>query len=268
MFGHVAERRDSSRLISSILLAIALAWSFAMRDDAARSRIGVGTLLAVAVASSGLRVGIMLIGRRRRRERKAERHAEDGAAETDGETPTEEYRPTYEEIFGSSVASEGPSDHGDDVDGRDADPNGEFAAGDGHDAPGADLQGSDGEGPWMSDDVEAEHAENDDVEAEHTETADGEAAWISDEVDAQAEAEGAQEQGEASDGEVEEQGEAFEGEVEEPDVDVEAIRSELESEEAIRRLREEFKARAREAELRIQQRQAELDQAPSAPTSA
>jgi hypothetical protein len=60
--------------------------------------------------------------------------------------------------------------------------------------------------------------------------------------------------------------EELEGEVVEADVD--AIRSELESEETIRRLREEFKARAREAELRIQQRQAELDEASSAPTSA
>jgi hypothetical protein len=50
-------------------------------------------------------------------------------------------------------------------------------------------------------------------------------------------------------------------------VDLEAIQADLEAQESLRRLREEFKARAMEAELRVKQRQAELDQAESNPTT-
>lgn len=56
-----------------------------------------------------------------------------------------------------------------------------------------------------------------------------------------------------------------------PDLDggaeVEAIQADLETQESLRRMREEFAARAKEAELRIKQREAELHEVPSAPTS-
>lgn len=257
MFGHVADRAHSSRwLIPSFLFAIALAWSFAMLDRS-ESPVSLGTMLAVAVGVSGLRVGIMLIGgRRRRRERKAEHHANGDAAVTDGEGPAEEHRPTYEEIFGEPAGSDGPSDQLDPVDDGEDDADGELVAGDGDDGPSGELQGAHDDDS-MAAEVEAAQAEIEGM-GEQVETGDGEADWMSGEVEADhAEAEGMREQEERLD-----------AEVEEPEADVEAIRSELESEEAIRRLREEFKTRAREAELRIQQRQGEFDPASSAPTSA
>lgn len=56
-----------------------------------------------------------------------------------------------------------------------------------------------------------------------------------------------------------------------PDLDggaeVEAIQADLETQESLRRMREQFAARAKEAELRIKQREAELHEVPSAPTS-
>lgn len=253
MFGHVSDREHSSRwLISSFLFAIALAWSFAMQDRSGESPVSFGTMLAVVVGLAGLRVGIMLIGgKRRRRERRAERHADGGTVETD-EAPTEEPRPTYEEIFGAPIALDGPSDQLEPLGDGENDPNDEPAAGDGDDGPSAELQDADGDGS-MSAEVDTEHAQVEGM-GEPVETGNGEADWMSDEVQSEhAQAEG--------------MGEPVETEVDEAGVDVEAIRSELESEEAIRRLREEFKARAREAEFRIQQRQAELDQASSAPTS-
>jgi len=59
--------------------------------------------------------------------------------------------------------------------------------------------------------------------------------------------------------------------VEEPPAEerapTEAVEADVESQEALRRMREEFKARAEEAELRVKQREAELEEAPSAPKS-
>ena len=58
---------------------------------------------------------------------------------------------------------------------------------------------------------------------------------------------------------------------EEPPVEerapTEAVEADVESQEALRRMREEFKTRAEEAELRVKQREAELEEAPSAPKS-
>ncbi len=48
---------------------------------------------------------------------------------------------------------------------------------------------------------------------------------------------------------------------------VEAPEGDVESQDSLQRMREMFKARAKEAELRVKQREAELDEAPSAPKS-
>ena len=48
---------------------------------------------------------------------------------------------------------------------------------------------------------------------------------------------------------------------------VEAPEADVESQDSLQRMREEFKARAKEAELRVKQREAELDEAASAPKS-
>jgi len=47
-------------------------------------------------------------------------------------------------------------------------------------------------------------------------------------------------------------------------IDREEVEADLEAQESLRQMREAFKARAREAEMRVKQREAEeLDQAPS-----
>jgi hypothetical protein len=49
--------------------------------------------------------------------------------------------------------------------------------------------------------------------------------------------------------------------------DVADIEADIESQDAMQRMREEFKARAKEAQLRLKQRDAEHDEAPAAPNS-
>lgn len=242
MFGHVAFRERSSRWPTvPFLVAMALAWSFAMMQNrTSEVRVGLGTMLAVAVGLPALRDGVILIGRRRR-EKKAERHGE--ADETPAEESTsEENRPTYEDIFGAPVVTDGDQHESSDGDHDDTAGHGEA------DEPVGEIQ-ADGDAGWTDDGDQA--GDGDDMTVE-LEAGDGDGMTV--EVD-----------GDGMTVEVETgDGEQPDAEVDEPTADVEAIRSELESEEAIRLLREEFKARAQEAELRIKQRQAELEQAPSA----
>lgn len=233
MFGHVAFRERSSRWPTvPFLVAMALAWSFAMMQNrTSEVRVGLGTMLAVAVGLPALRDGVILIGRRRR-EKKAERHGEADETPAEDSTP-EEDRPTYEDIFGAPVVTDG--DQHESSDGDDDDTAGHGEA----DEPVGEIQADGGAG-WMDDGDQAGDGDGMTVELE---AGDGDGMTVEVETD---------------------DGEQRDAEVDEPAADVEAIRSELESEEAIRLLREEFKARAQEAELRIKQRQAELEQAPSA----
>jgi len=229
MFGHVVDRDHSSRWPTvSILFAAALASSFAMVHRSSGPRLGIGTMLAIAIVLSGLRVGVMLIGaKRRRRDRKAQQQAaQDETAP--GEQPTEEPRPTYEDVFGAPAGSEPPADQVEPAgDGEAQEPGGEIETAD-----------DDGDGDWMSAEVDAGDVHED--------------------VHEDVEEEDATEEGAT---------ERLEAEIGQTSADVEAIKSELESEEAIRRLREEFRTKATEAALRIQQRHEELDQGSSAPTS-
>jgi hypothetical protein len=243
MFGHVAFREQPSRRLAlPFLAAMALAWSFAiMQSRVGEVRLSLGAMLAVAVGLPALRDGVILIGRRRRE--KKERHGEADEAPAEESAP-EENRPTYEDIFGAPVVTDGDQvesgdgDHDDTVrQGEDDEPVGEIQA-DG-DAGWMDDGDQMGDGDGMT--VELEAGDGDGMTVE----VDGDGMTVEVEV-------------EAGDGE------PRDADVDEPTADVDAIRSELESEEAIRLLREEFKARAQEAELRIKQRQAELEQAPSA----
>jgi hypothetical protein len=241
MFGHVAFREQPSRRLTlPFLAAMALAWSFAiMQNRVGEVRLSLGAMLAVAVGLPALRDGVILIGRRRRE--KKERHGEADEAPAEESTP-EENRPTYEDIFGAPVVTDG-----DQVESGDGDHDDTAGHGDG-DEPVGDIQ-ADGDAGWMDD---GDQMGDDDGMTVELEAGDGDAMTV--EVDG----DGMTVEVEVGDGE------PRDAEVDEPTADVEAIRSELESEEAIRLLREEFKARAQEAELRIKQRQAELEQAPSA----
>jgi hypothetical protein len=239
MFGHVAFREQPSRrLILPFLAAMALAWSFAiMQSRVGEVRLSLGAMLAVAVGLPALRDGVILIGRRRRE--KKERHGEADEAPAEESTP-EENRPTYEDIFGAPVVTDG-----DQVESGDGDHDDTAGHGEG-DEPVGEIQ-ADGDAGWMDDGDQAGDDEGMTVELE-----------AGDGMTVEVDGDGMTVEVEAGDGE------PRDADVDEPTADVDAIRSELESEEAIRLLREEFKARAQEAELRIKQRQAELEQAPSA----
>jgi hypothetical protein len=241
MFGHVAFREQPSRRLAlPFLAAMALAWSFAiMQSRVGEVRLSLGAMLAVAVGLPALRDGVILIGRRRRE--KKERHGEADEAPAEESTP-EENRPTYEDIFGAPVVTDG-----DQVESGDGDHDDTAGHGEG-DEPAGEIQ-ADGDAGWMDDGDQMGDGDGMTVELE---AGDGDGMTV--EVDG----DGMTVEVEAGDGE------PRDADVDEPTADVDAIRSELESEEAIRLLREEFKARAQEAELRIKQRQAELEQAPSA----
>jgi hypothetical protein len=92
--------------------------------------------------------------------------------------------------------------------------------------------------------------------------------WTGDE-DAQleAEAQGWAEQLPAEEGDpaAEEDGQALDADVDEEVDEVHALDADGDSEEHLRRMREEFKARAEEAALRVKQREAGLHEAASAP---
>ena len=63
---------------------------------------------------------------------------------------------------------------------------------------------------------------------------------------------------------LEEDGQALEADLDEADDRVEALDADGDSQDHLRRMREEFKARAEEAALRVKQREAELHEAASA----
>ena len=64
---------------------------------------------------------------------------------------------------------------------------------------------------------------------------------------------------------LEEEGQALDADLDEAVDRVDALDADGDSEDHLRRMREEFKARAEEAALRVKQREAELHEAASAP---
>jgi hypothetical protein len=260
MFGHVAERQHPSRsLILSFLLAVAFGWSFAVSVVREESPVAIlRGASAVAVTLAVLRLGLMLMAfKRRRRGRKGDETDAEGQPSADGST--EDARPTYGDIFGTSQDLDGAVEPGGSFGGEpEGEPDGE---------PETEPDEAVGSAEWVDGELEAtvEQSESFDGESEgETVEAVGSAEWVEGEL------EGTVEQSESIDAQLEgtvEHSESYDGDLDGTNDEVESIQADLEAQEALRRVREEFKARAKEAELRVRQREAELDEAHTGQTS-
>ena len=246
MFGHVAERQHPSRsLILSFLLAVAFGWSFAVSVVREESPVAIlRGASAVAVTLAVLRLGLMLMSfKRRRRGRKGDETDAEGQPSADGST--EDARPTYGDIFGTSQDLDGAVEQGGSFGGEpDGEPEGE---------PEDEPDEAVGSAEWVDGELEAtvEQSESFDGEPDgETDEAVGSAEWDESELEGTVE-----------------QSESYDGDLDGTNDEVESIQADLEAQEALRRVREEFKARAKEAELRVRQREAELDDAHSGQTS-
>jgi hypothetical protein len=236
MFGHVAGRKRRSRwAILSFLLALALAWSLAaMREQTilwVGLAVGLGISLLITFVSS----------RRLRRARKSKEHETQADRQTSEEASADR-RLTYEEVFQVQL-----------------------------NVDDASLAGVQGDDQWQADvdeavEIEAEGepiVEEPIVEEALAEEALAEEAYAeehaptSEEEDIQAlepDLDGAVDHVEAV-------------EVETDEEPVKALDVDDESNDDLQKMREAFAARAKEAELRVKQREAELDEAASAPKS-
>ena len=246
MFGHVAERQHPSRwLILSFLLAVAFGWSFAVSVVREESPVAIlRGASAVAVTLAVLRLGLMLMAfKRRRRGRKGDETDAEGQPSADGST--EDARPTYGDIFGTPQDLDGDVEQGGSFGGEpDGEPEGE---------PEGEPDEAVGSAEWVDGELEAtvEQSESFDGEPDgETDEAVGSAEWDESELEGTVE-----------------QSESYDGDLDGTNDQVESIQADLEAQEALRRVREEFKARAKEAELRVRQREAELDDAHSGQTS-
>jgi hypothetical protein len=229
MFGHIAGHQHRSRwVIPSFLFAVALAWSLAVTSD----RMG-GHTWGNLGQGTAITLGLFLLpigltfAFARRRRRGHKEDAEGAGAEV-----TEGQPPAPEErpTYGEIF---------------------------GETQPGPD-EGSPAPAP-EDDDWQAESSEGPEMEAEGQPAAE--------------ETPTAEEGPTPEEMPTEEAAPTHEEELPtfstDPDgaAEVEAIQADLETQESLRRLREEFAARAAEAELRIKQREAELHEAESASTS-
>jgi hypothetical protein len=230
MFGHDAGRKRRSRwAILSVLFALALVWSLAaMREQ---------TILWVGLAV-GLGISLLITfisSRRLRRARKSDEGEPQAERQTSDEASADR-RLTYEEVFQVQLNVDDES-----------------------------LAGA-----HEDEETPAEVDEAMEIEAEGQPSAE----------------ESVVEEALAEDALAEEQSTTSEGDIEalEPDLDgavdhvepvevetdaepVEALEVDDESQDALAKMREQFAARAKEAELRVKQREAELDEAASAPKS-
>jgi hypothetical protein len=228
MFGHVAGRKRRSRwAILSFLFALALAWSLAAMREQ--------TILWVGLAV-GLGISLLLTFISSRRLRRARKNdvREMGADGQALEEESTEKRLTYEEVFQVQL-----------------------------NVDDASLAGAQEDEEWQAQGDEAAEIEaegqplaEESLAEEHALTSEEDLQALEPELD------GAVDDVEAL--EVEDESvEAVEADVE----PVEALEVDDESQDALQRMREEFAARAKEAELRVKQREAELDEAGSAPKS-
>ena len=233
MFGHVAGRKRRSRwAILSFLFALALAWSLAaMREQ---------TILWVGLAV-GLGISLLLTFISSRRLRRARKNdvREMGADGQALEEESTEKRLTYEEVFQVQLNVDDASLAG-------APEDEEWQA------QGADAAEIEAEGQPQAEEVLAEEP----LAEERALTSEEDLQALEPDLD------GAVDHVEPDEADVEPV-EAVEADVE----PVEALKVDDESQDALQRMREEFAARAKEAELRVKQREAELDEAGSAPKS-
>jgi hypothetical protein len=209
MSGHVAKRRRRwPWAILSFLFALAFASSFAVTEER------VGDIWSILRIGSAVALGISLLllvrafisSRRHRRAQKDDGRRAEG---DEGQPPTEQRAPTYEEVFGlepdldEGSLPRAPGDEG---------------------WPGDEGAEMEAEGqPWAEQLPAEEHAPTSDEDVQ-----------------------------------------ALHADLEEPVDNVEALDADGESQENLRRMREEFKARAEEAALRVKLREAELHEAASA----
>jgi hypothetical protein len=230
MFGHVAGQKRRSRwAIPSFLFALALAWSFVVMGERSGD-LWTNLRLGLAVGLGICLIITFVSSRRLRRARRNERTQMRAEGQASDEASTEK-RLTYEEVFQVQL----------NVD----------------DASLASTQEDEG---WQ-----AESDEAIEIEAEGQPSA--EEAFAEEPI--------AEEHALTSEEDIEEDIQALEPDLDgavdhvetiEADVEpVEALEVDDESQDALHRMREEFAARAKEAELRVKQREAELDEAGSAP---
>jgi hypothetical protein len=235
MFGHVAERKRRSRwAILSVLLALALAWSLAaMREQTilwVGLAVGLGISLLITFVSS----------RRLRRARKSDGQETQADRQTSEEASADR-RLTYEEVFQVQL-----------------------------NVDDANLAGVQGDDQWQADvdeAVEIEAEEEPIVEEPIVEEALAEEA-LAEEAFAEEHASTSEEEIQALEPDLD--GDVDHVEAVEVETDAEPVKAldvDDESNDALQKMREAFAARAKEAELRVKQREAELDEAASAPKS-
>jgi len=231
MFGHVAGRKRRSRwAILSILFAVALAWSLAaMREQ---------TILWVGLAV-GLGISLLITfisSRRLRRARKGDEGETRGERQTSEEASTDR-RLTYEEVFQVQLNVDDASLAGAHED--------EESPAEVDDAMEIEAEGQ----PSAEEPVVEEALAEEALADEQSPTSEEDIEALEPDLD------GAVDHVEAV--EVETDAEPVKAAVEVDD----------ESQDALQKMRDAFAARAKEAELRVKQREAELDEAASAPKS-
>jgi hypothetical protein len=225
----------------SFLFAVGLTWSFSVVGDRVGDTWGFLRLgLTIALIVSVGRLGAVYMRSRRRRRKEAEREAQRDPEQVEGQA---EQRLTYGEIFYGT-----PPDPDGDLDPKDESAESETDTTMEHD----EVVEADADA--HADDVDVD--ENDEVEVEVIRNEAAEAEF--DDAFAGSDAAEAVDDGEVNDVDQFDQGGT---------VEVSDMAPDLEADDSLQRMREEFKARAREAQLRLQQRDAESHEAPAAPKS-
>jgi hypothetical protein len=235
MFGHVAGQKRRSRwAILSLLFALALAWSLAaMREQTilwVGLAVGLGISLLITFVSS----------RRHRRARKTDEREMQADGQASEEASTDK-RLTYEEVFQVQL-----------------------------NVDDASLAGA-----HEHEERSAEVDEAMEIEAEEQPSAEEPVMEEALAEEALAEEAFTEEQSTTSEEDIEALEPDLDGAVDHvEDVEVEtdaepvkALDVDDESQDALQKMRDQFAARAKEAELRVKQREAELDEAASAPKS-
>jgi hypothetical protein len=235
MFGHVAGQKRWSRwAILSFLLALALVWSLAaMREQ---------TILWVGLAV-GLGISLLITFVSSRRLRRA-RKSDEGATQAERQTSEEasaDRRLTYEEVFQVQLNVDDASLGGADED--------EERSAEVDEAMEIEAEGQpSAEEPVVEEALAEEALAEEAFAEEHADTSEDDIQALEPDLDAA--------------------GDHVEAvEVETDAEPVKELEVDDESQDALAKMREQFAARAKEAELRVKQREAELDEAASAPKS-
>jgi hypothetical protein len=238
MFGHVAGRKRRSRwAILSFLFALALAWSLAaMREQ---------TILWVGLAVGlGISLLITFVSSRRLWRARRSDGQETQAERQTSEEASADRRLTYEEVFQVQLNVDDAN-----LAGVQEDKYEEWPA-EVDEAVEIEAEGQPStEEPIVEEALAEETLAEEAFAEEHAPT--------SEEEDIQ-----------ALEPDLDGEGDHVEAvEVETDAEPVEALEVDDESQDALQKMREQFAARAKEAELRVKQREAELDEAASAPKS-